>query len=87
MISPILYYLESVCISQSIQRSSSNKSNKEEIYFEKLAHEIVGPDKPEIHGAGLQAGNSGRIDNVFLGQNFLFPRSLRFCSYGLQLSG
>ena len=64
MISPILYYLDSVCIRVS-QRSRSNKSDKKEIYFEKLAHEIVGRDKPEIHGAGLQAGNSGRIDNVY----------------------
>lgn len=63
-----------------IQRSRSNKSSKKEIYFEKLAHEIVGPEKPEIHRAALQAGNSERIDNVFLRQNFLFPRNLRSCS-------
>ena len=63
-----------------IQRSRSNKSNKKEVYFEKLAHETVGPDKPEIHRAALQAGNSDRIDNIVLRQNFFFPRSLRSCS-------
>ena len=63
-----------------IQRSRSNKSDKKEIYVKKLSHEVVGTDKPEIHRSALQAGNSDRIDNVFLRQNFFFPRNLRFCS-------